>query len=134
MPSSCVVLTRPQGQNASLAALLQAKGCATLALPALTIAPVDFALPDLTAYDVVMFVSGNAVRYFLDRCAAESGWRWPAQVAAAVVGAGSARALSEHPAFPPTALIFRPKASSLADSEALWDVLRQQPALRRVLI
>lgn len=134
MRALCAVLTRPQGQNATLAALLQARGCGTVELPALEITPLAFDPPDLSAFDLVMFVSGNAVRSFLDRCAAFADWRWPAGVAAAVVGAGSARALRAHPAFPASAPLLRPDDQSSADSEALWEVLRLQPALHRILI
>jgi len=134
MRAVCAVLTRPRGQNATLAALLQARGCSTVDLPALTIEPLVFDPPDLAAFDLVMFVSGNAVRSFLDRCADVADWRWPEGVAAAVVGAGSARALRAHPVFPASVPILKPDDQSNADSEALWDVLRDHPALRRILI
>lgn len=133
-PQLCAILTRPAGQNASLAVVLQAKGCDCLELPALDIEPLAFTPPDLSEVDGVMFVSGNAVRSFLDRCVAQPGWQWPTGVKGIVVGTGSARALRAHLGFPAAAQIIQPAPDSLADSEALWEVLRQHSDLQRLLI
>jgi uroporphyrinogen-III synthase len=109
-----------------------------LCVPALALAPMDdVATPPLDDVDLVVFVSGNAARFFLDRRARDAaGTPWPAHVAAATVGPGSAAAVRAHPAFGQAAeLVTPPACAPQFDSEALWEALAQraQPP-RRVLI
>lgn len=138
MPAAAVILCRPSGQNEALAARLRAAGRDVVTLPALSLtASTDAPLPSLSGIDLVMFVSGNAARFFLDRrLREEPGAVWPAQVAAATVGPGSAAAVRAHPAFgAQSELVTPPSCAAQFDSEALWNTLqaRQQP-LRKVLI
>jgi len=134
-----VVLTRPEGRNEVLADYLQAQGCPTLILPALTIAALlgcaeTLPLPD--DYDLVIFVSGTAVRAYaeqLQRMARRQ--QWPSTVPVASVGPATAAAMRGD--FWPAALrVLRPGADALThDSEALWQVLSQSGlSLRRVLL
>ncbi|SOE49345.1 Uroporphyrinogen-III synthase [plant metagenome] len=134
--SRLAVLTRPAGRNEALAERLRAQGWETLALPALRIVPlVPQPLPRPADYDVVVFVSGNAVRHYFSSLAQTPGTPvWPAATAAAVVGEASAAALRAVPRWPAGAVLLQPAEGASQDSEALWEVLRARPASRRVLI
>lgn len=133
-----VVLTRPDGQNAALASALRRRGHEVLELPALRLTAQVGDVPDPAGFDMVVFVSGNAVRMFLDRrCSASGDWQaWPATTRAAVVGPASAAALRAHPAFGGTPTIVQPAADAPTfDSEALWASITALPVLpARVLI
>ncbi|QEI08100.1 uroporphyrinogen-III synthase [Pigmentiphaga aceris] len=136
--AQAVILCRPAGQNEALAERLRATGREVLSLPALTLtASFEEPLPSLSDVDLVVFVSGNAARFFLDRRLREAPDAvWPAHVAAATVGPGSAAAVRAHPAFGVASeLVTPPACAAQFDSEALWDALqaRQHP-LRKVLI
>lgn len=94
-----MVVTRPQGQAASLCAAIAAAGGEALCFPVLAIGPLDddAALRDavdrLDRFDLAFFVSPNAVEYGL--AAVRARRAWPARVAVATVGKGSARALAQ---------------------------------------
>ena len=64
-----MVVTRALGANEALAARLQAHGWEACVLPALEILPLDCleGLPMPEDYDMVVFVSGNAARLYLDQ-------------------------------------------------------------------
>lgn len=118
-----VVLTRPSGQNAALAARLRAAGRDVLELPSLQLTPLPGPLPDPAAFDLVVFVSGNAVRFYLDARRDTSGtWLpWPVNVPAATVGPSSSAALRSHPAFGDAPSVIQPSADAATfDSESLW--------------
>jgi uroporphyrinogen-III synthase len=136
--SPAVILCRPAGQNEPLAERLRAAGRAVLCVPALSLAPMDeVPIPPLDDVDLVVFVSGNAARFFLDRRLRDApGAPWPAHLAAATVGPGSASAVRAHPAFGLHAeLVTPPSCAAQFDSEALWHTLQQRARpLRRVLI
>ncbi|WP_425570323.1 uroporphyrinogen-III synthase [Pigmentiphaga soli] len=119
-----------------MAAQLRAAGYEVLELPALRLLPIDAPAPDPAAFDLVMFVSGNAVRAYLDARAARGAGAWPAGVPAAVVGPASAAALRAHPGFGAApAVVQPPPAAGHFDSEALWRELQAMPRLpARVLI
>ncbi|AZG09983.1 uroporphyrinogen-III synthase [Pigmentiphaga sp. H8] len=137
VPGRTVILTRPAGQNDGLARALAAGGWRPLDLPALRLTPEAGPVPDPAAFDLVVFVSGNAVRMFLDAWREATGpdRAWPAATAAAVVGPASARALREHPAFGQGPRLLQPAADSPHfDSEALWAILSAAPLPSRVLI
>ena len=133
----CVVLTRPEGRNEALSQRLQQGGFSTLLIPALRIQPlaVDshaFARP--AAYDLVMFVSGQAVKLYMDTLATVDEFQWPANTRAAAVGSSTAQLLASRYAVPDSALLY-PGPVSGNDSEALWQLV--QPLLAgigRVLI
>jgi len=138
LPSApTVVLTRPEGQNESLARTLAARGWLVLDAPALRLTPREGPAPDPADFGLVVFVSGNAVRFFLDKWLASAGpaWSWPRHVAAAVVGPSSGRALRAHPAFGAAPRVIQPADDSPQfDSEALWQVLAADPLPARALI
>jgi uroporphyrinogen-III synthase len=134
------VLTRPEGRNEALAVRLRAAGWLPCILPALEIQALPAAaqaLPRPADYDMVVFVSGNAARQYLDQCVQADGpFAWPAGVIAATVGPASAQALRESPCFGANTTVLHPPESAPShDSEALWDVLRGLPRLpARVLL
>ncbi|MBF6615417.1 MAG: uroporphyrinogen-III synthase [Candidimonas sp.] len=133
-----VVLTRPKGKNEALASRLQAAGFSTLLLPALCIGPLATGpvLPKPADYDLIVFVSGNAVHYYLELLATHGlDGAWPATTRAATVGASSATLLYESGLLP-EANILHPDASLASqDSESLWPILQQHlPTTRKVLI
>lgn len=134
------VLTRPAGRNEALADRLRAAGWTPCILPALDIHPLPVAPADLPRpadYDLVVFVSGNAARQYLDQLARADGpAAWPAGVAIATVGPASAAGLAELPCFGANTTVLHPGEEAAShDSEALWEVLCGQPRLpSRVLL
>ncbi|SEK39505.1 uroporphyrinogen-III synthase [Roseateles sp. YR242] len=123
-----LLLTRPLAQAQDWSGRLAALGVPTLAFPLIDIVPTDDAQPArqawgaLDRFQLVMFVSPNAVRHFFDYRPA--GQPWPAGVLAATVGPGSAHALQA--AGVPAARIVQPPADAvMLDSEHLWpEILR----------
>jgi uroporphyrinogen-III synthase len=74
---SCAVLTRPDDSNRALASMLQARGVQVLQAPALEISRIPGVVgagQSPACYDMVVFVSGNAVRAYL-LALAEAGLR-----------------------------------------------------------
>ena len=138
--SRTAVLTRPGERNAALAIRLQQAGWSVLCAPALDI--VRLAVPDIHRYlpqhyDLIVFVSGNAVHAYASALAAGGALSaWPAATAIAGVGSATVQAatralrLPEHtPRYGPS-----PEAASY-DSEALYATLQQARAhAQRVLI
>jgi uroporphyrinogen III methyltransferase/synthase len=72
----CVIVTRPAGQEAELAAAVRAAGGDCLCAPVITIGPpaswqpLDAAIRAADTYDWIVFASANGVRSFLARLAA----------------------------------------------------------------
>jgi len=135
--SRTVVLTRPAGQSNALAAALLRQGWQVCDWPALLLTglpALDVPVPD--AFELVVFVSGNAVRFYSQQlaCVGATQTDWPDGVPTATVGLGSARAV--HECFGSTVRVIHPPAEAPAfDSEALWAELeRQGLAPTRVLI
>ncbi|WP_457423415.1 uroporphyrinogen-III synthase [Roseateles sp. P5_E7] len=119
-----LIVTRPRPQCAAWLARLAALGVAAQALPLIEIlpprdpAPVRAAWAGLSAVDLAVFVSPNAVEHFF----AHADGSWPAHTLAACVGPGSAQALAAHGV--PAALIVQPAADAVSlDSEHLWEEL-----------
>lgn len=119
-----VVVTRPLGQTQELAAQVQALGRDAVVFPLLEITPLPddselrAVLADLRRYAMVVFVSPNAID-------AAFGFieSWPSEVAIAVVGEGSRRALERHGVTDANARIFRPRDRFRTDSDTLLEVL-----------
>ncbi|MFV8834957.1 uroporphyrinogen-III synthase [Aquisalimonas sp.] len=94
-----VLVTRPAHQAGPLCDALAARGAAVTRFPVIAIgaAPdpqaLDRGLDRLDCADLVIFVSPNAVDALFRRLA-ERGQPWPAGVAVATVGRGTARALA----------------------------------------
>jgi uroporphyrinogen-III synthase len=134
------VLTRPAGRNEVLAGRLLGAGWSSCILPALEIHPLPIAAADLprpSGYDMVVFVSGNAARQYLDQLVRVDGpAAWPADVIAATVGPASAQALHDLDCFGANTTVLHPGESAAShDSEALWRVLQDLPQLpARVLL
>ncbi len=134
------VLTRPAGRNEALANRLLGAGWQSCILPALEIQALPIASVDLprpSSYDLVVFVSGNAARQYLDQLAlADGSVSWPAGVAAATVGPASAQALRDSGYFGANTTVLCPDESAAShDSEALWSILESLPKLPgRVLL
>lgn len=132
------VLTRPEGQNEGLAARLGACGFDALVLPSLAIRPLHddpAALPLPSDYDLLVFVSSNAVRLYLDLLRRrDSKPQWPQASRVAAVGEASAQSLYDA-GFIPRSHILHPSLPGQQDSEALWALLRQSGhRFERVLI
>jgi uroporphyrinogen-III synthase len=132
------VLTRPQGKNEALARRLTAAGLSALALPALRISPLEHAQPLLLPdhYDLIVFVSSNAARFYIDALAAQRRpWLWPATTRAATVGAPSARFLRDAGCIPARLILHPDPHSDTQDSEGLWRLIEPMLAsIKRVLI
>lgn len=124
-----IVITRPDRQAAGLAALIDAAGGHALRYPTIEIEPLrtarlDALLGRLADYDVLVFISRNAVEQGLARIR-ESGMALspvPGRPVVAAIGAGTRRAL-EAEGF---ATVVAPEGP--ADSEALL----AEPALANV--
>ncbi|MGN1055477.1 MAG: uroporphyrinogen-III synthase, partial [Comamonas sp.] len=96
-----VVVTRPQPEAQQWVQRLTAQGCGACAVPLMEIGPcthpaaqaaVQQALAQLASFQAVMFVSGNAVRYFFDRLH-DQGLHLPATTRLWAPGPGTAQAL-----------------------------------------
>jgi len=139
-PPRVAVLTRPAGRNEALAGRLTDAGWSACILPALEIHALDVAAADLPRpadFDMVVFVSGNAGKQYLDQLARADGSSvWPAATIAATVGPASAQGLRESHGFGANTTVLHPGADAPShDSEALWDVLCGLPQLpARVLL
>ena len=131
-----VWVTRPAAEAGHWVAELQALGAQAVALPLIGIAPMADPVPlrtawdGLTRYRALMFVSGNAVQYFMaERPASVGVWPW-----AWATGPGTVRALQQ--AGWPGGCIAAPVAEAAQfDSETLW--ARVAPSVQpgdRVLI
>jgi uroporphyrinogen-III synthase len=90
-----VIVTRPARQAAGLAQQLAALGATPIVFPAIVIlppsdrAPLDRVHATLSAYDIAIFVSANAVEYGVPAPNA-----WPATLPAFAPGPGTAAALA----------------------------------------
>lgn len=128
-----VVVTRPAGQTAHMAALIRAAGGEPVLFPALEILdaedlrPVRALIERLDAFDLAIFVSANAVDKALALVQAQRAW--PPGLRVATVGRGSERALQRHG----FAAVIAP--SERFDSEALLDLAElKQMGGKRVVI
>ncbi|MBY0241337.1 MAG: uroporphyrinogen-III synthase [Burkholderiaceae bacterium] len=118
--SGPVVITRPLAQAQPLAERVAALGLAVEVLPLLEItalpdpAPLQAVLARLADFDLVAFVSPNAIDAAFQFLPA-----WPAGVAIAVVGEGSKLALAAHGVSDASARIYMPADSAHSDTEHL---------------
>ena len=131
----CAVLTRPGELNAPLAQSLAMAGWSVTIAKALQIHHRVLAegecLPDPADFDLVVFVSGNAVSGYA------SQWKgncvWPASTLAACVGIATAQNIRDT--FGNSVHVLHPCATDVQDSEALWRVIMQGDKLpSRVLL
>jgi uroporphyrinogen-III synthase len=129
------ILTRPRELNAPLAQALVDAGWNVTIAPALQIDHRNLAqgesLPNPADFDLVVFVSGNAVSGYAHQWGGNCVW--PASTAAACVGLATAQSVRE--AFGASLKVLHPAAQDVQDSEALWRVItRLDTKPRRVLI
>ena len=119
-----VVITRPLAQAQDLLERISSLGRDAVLFPLLEISPLPddgvlrATLANLQRYDMVAFVSPNAI---------DAAFRliehWPSNVAVAVVGEGSRKALERHGLTDANARIFRPLDPARSDSETLLQAL-----------
>ncbi len=94
-----VLVTRPAHQAEHLCALIEAAGGTAVRFPTIQIAPpqnpaaLDDIIARLEEFDLVIFVSPNAVQCAMERIQAQRSGL-PTRLAVACVGSGSARALA----------------------------------------
>lgn len=125
-----VVITRPADEAGPWLTGLQQRGLAGLLLPLIEVAglPAPVA-PPLEGFNAVMWVSGNAVRFFLPSVVK----RWPPGLRCWAPGPGTAQALLAGGI--PAGLIDQPASDAPQfDSEALWAVVAGQMAPGRRLL
>jgi len=93
-----VVVTRAREQASELRRRLEALGAEVVELPAITIEPIRFDVPDLNRYGWLVFTSVNGVAAFFDRGLAPAGLdaRALAGLRVAAIGPGTAAALAER--------------------------------------
>lgn len=128
-----IVVTRPAGQAAHLAEVLQNLGAHPILFPVLTICDLDDVKPlhdialRLDDFDFAVFVSPNAVDKSLEHVLRHRGW--PAHVRAATVGESSEQALARHG----ITNVLTPRGRF--DSEALLELPELQNVVgRRIVI
>lgn len=124
-PPRRLLVTRPAAQADAALRELRGLGIDAHALPLIGIAPLADRAPltalwaGIDAWQVLVFVSQNAVAHFFS--ARPAGAVWPAGALAAAPGPGTAAAL--RAAGVPAALVVAPAADGRQDSEALWAAL-----------
>lgn len=128
-----LVVTRPQPEAGHWVAELQAAGQPAIALPMMQIGPctaaaaqtaVQAAQDKLDRFDAFMFVSINAVRYFMQRLA-DNAQSFPMHARAWAPGPGTAQALMHYGIT--LDRIDQPSADALQfDSESLWARVQSQ--------
>ena len=134
-----IVVTRPAAQADALAAMIRSAGGVPVLFPTIDIAvltdlrELDAALDALAGFDLVVFVSANAVEQAFARLAARD-LSWPVHLRAAATGPATAAKLVEQwlPSLPAHPVIH---PSTRFDSEGLIaELARLKLAPQRVLI
>lgn len=127
-----MVITRPADEAGPWQAAFQQRGLETLTLPLIVVAALpQIAPPQLADFDAVMWVSGNAVRFFLPSVVSN----WPPGLRCWAPGPGTAQAL--RAAGMAASLIDEPASDApQLDSESLWAVVAPQvrPGKRVLLV
>ncbi|HEX2541095.1 MAG TPA: uroporphyrinogen-III synthase [Caldimonas sp.] len=124
-----VVVTRPAAQAAAWVEGLRARAVDAVALPLIEIVPAADGAPLVAAWhglperSLVVFVSPNAVLHFF--AARPTGSTWPASLAAAAPGAGTAQALRDA-GIDAAAIVAPASDARQFDSESLWQRLRDR--------
>lgn len=132
-----VIVTRPAQEAAKWVDALRAAGCDAVALPLITIAPLDdrkaldAARQRIREYDALMFVSAAAAGHFLRDADIDAATRcrfW-------ATGPGTTRELREA-GMPASSIDAPPSDASQFDSEALWQLVRPQvrPGTRVLIV
>ncbi len=123
-----IAVTRARPQASALAARLRELGAEVVEAPAIRVAPVAAALPDLAGYDLVCVTSPNGAHELFARLA-EAGLdaRALAGRSVAAIGPGTARALGEHGIVPDV-------VPSRSVAEGLVDALADVPVSRALVV
>ena len=123
-----IAVTRARPQASALAARLRELGAEVVEAPAIRVAPVEAALPDLAGYDLVCVTSPNGAHELFARLA-EAGLdaRALAGRSVAAIGPGTARALGEHGIVPDV-------VPSRSVAEGLVDALADVPVSRALVV
>ena len=130
-----MLVTRPAGQASGLCRLAEAAGYKAVPLPAIEIRePEDTealqALAEvLDTYDLVVFISVNAVTHGLGYLLAQR--QWPVQVKIATVGASSAAALRERGLAPDLVPAHQFNSEALLALDELQDMHGKRVAILR---
>ncbi|MFH1262810.1 MAG: uroporphyrinogen-III synthase [Pseudomonadota bacterium] len=96
-----IVVTRSPDQAGELSELIRKAGAVPIEIPTIAFAPpadwspVDRTIRMLSNYDLIVFTSRNAVRFFRDRLAAKGIERVPSSIRVAAVGTKTAEAAAE---------------------------------------
>ena len=93
-----VVVTRAREQASELRTMLERLGAEVVELPSIVIAPVEFTIPDLRAYEWIVFTSVNGVDAFFDRglAVANLDTRALGVLRVAAIGPGTTAALARR--------------------------------------
>jgi uroporphyrinogen-III synthase len=130
-----VVVTRPAGQTAHMAALIRARGGEPVLFPVLEILdavdlqPVLALVDRLDAFDLAIFISANAVTKGLDLVRARRAW--PAGLRVATGGRGSERELQRRGFAAVIVTRERIDSEALLDLPQLKDVQGKRVAIFR---
>ena len=129
------VLTRPAGLNEALAQRLEQAGWSVTIAPALQIEQRALQacerVPDPADYDLIVFVSANAVVGYAGQLAQQ--YDWPVSTRAACVGVTTAQCVREN--FGHTIQVLHPDPLDMQDSESLWSAITSLTKMpERVLI
>ncbi|MBW0454326.1 MAG: uroporphyrinogen-III synthase [Candidatus Kinetoplastibacterium crithidii] len=141
--SKSVILTRPDGSNGSLEKKIKKIGINAYSIPLISIVPLekfdDVFLP--SNYDLVIFVSGNAVRLYLKEVFDKKKISiWPSNSIVAAVGPATAKVFMSSryiiPDIDTLKVLFPNEFGSLYDSESLLLLLKQNYSLlrKRILV
>lgn len=124
MSARPVIITRPLAQAEVLAQQVSALGREALVFPLLEITPLPdqeplkAALANLRSYALVAFVGPNAIDAAFNHLSF-----WPPEVAIALMGDGSRRALARHGLTQDNATVFMPLNPERSNSETLLEAL-----------
>ena len=129
------ILTRPRELNAPLEQALVQAGWSVTISPALQInqriLAQDECLPNPADFDLVVFVSGNAVSGYASQWGGKCVW--PESTPAACVGIATAKSVRD--AFGSSLQVLHPAAQDIQDSEALWRLIEKGGKMpERILI
>lgn len=117
------VLTRPAGLNEVLAQGLEQAGWDITIAPALQIQQRALGarecVPKPADYDLIVFVSSNAVEGYASQLAQQQDW--PVSTLAACVGLTTAQSIREN--FGRAVQVLHPAEHDTQDSESLWRVM-----------
>jgi uroporphyrinogen-III synthase len=129
------VLTRPAGLNETLAQRLEQSGWSVTIAPALQIEQRALHAcehaPNPSDYDLIIFVSANAVAGYASQLS--HLYHWPASTRAACVGLTTAQSIRES--FGDAIQVLHPAELDTQDSESLWRAITAAAKMpERVLI